>query len=83
MAMGPGFIVVTDLADLERMELDCVPHVTRLMDRFVAGGVNKVVRVIPDPDKDIGFNLLSMTHYRGRIPVVTYRTREEAEAALT
>ena len=77
-----GFTVLADLTDLERMELDCVPHITRLMDRFVTAGVGRVVRIIPDPDKDIGFTLLSLTHYRGRVPIMTCATRGEAELAL-
>ncbi len=78
----PGFTVVTDLAELERMELNCVPHVAKLMDLFMAAGVARIVRVIPDANKDIGFNLLSITHYRGQVPIVTFETRAEADAAL-
>lgn len=80
--MKPGFTVVTDLTELERMEPDCVPHLTKLMDLFLAAGVAKVVRVIPDPKRDIGFNLLSLTHYRGRVSIATFGTRAEAEVAL-
>lgn len=81
-AMAPGFIVVADLSELVEMELNCVPHITRLMDLFRAAGVARVVRFIPDPDKDIGFTLLSHTHYRGRVPFQTVRTARELEAAL-
>src|SRR6187455_1624639 len=63
--MTPGFTVVADLTQLERMELECVPHVTRQMDLFMRAGVGRVVRIIPDGSKDIGFTLLSHTHYRG------------------
>ena len=80
--MRPEFTVVVDLAELETMELDCVPYLTNLMDRYLAAGVGKVVRVIPDPNKDIGFNLLSLTHYRGRVPILTCETRAEADRAL-
>lgn len=81
-SMRPGFTVIADLAELERMEIDCVRHVTRLMDLFLAAGVGQVVRVIPDPSKDIGFTLLSLTHYRGRVPIRTCESRAEAETAL-
>ena len=80
--MKPGFTVVTDLTELERMDLDCLPHLTKLMDLFLAAGVAKVVRVIPDPKKDIGFNLLSITRYRGRVPIATFGTRADADTAL-
>lgn len=80
--MGPGFTLLTDLTELGEMELDCVADLTRLMDRCLGGGVAGIIRVIPDPDKDIGFHLLSMTHYRGRVPITTCPSREEAERAL-
>ena len=82
LQLGAGFSLVTDLSDLENMDLDCVPHVTRMMDMCLRAGVRQVVRVIPDPGKDIGFKLLSMTHYRRKIPVVTCETRDEAERAI-
>lgn len=66
-----GFTVAADLTRLVRMEIDCVAYLTRMMDLFLAAGVGLVVRIIPDPDKDIGFTLLSHTHYRGRVPIQT------------
>jgi hypothetical protein len=78
-----GFTVLTDLSALESMELDCVPHLTRIMDVSRAGGVATVVRVIPDPSKDIGLNILSIIHYRRDVRVITCETLAEAERVLT
>lgn len=80
--MPRGFVALMDLTALELMELDCVPHLTRIMDLFLAAGIGCAVRVIPDPDKDIGFTLLSLTHYRGKIPIKTCATLAEAETHL-
>ncbi len=80
--LGRGFTLVTDLSDLDAMDLDCVTHVTRIMDLCRNGGVGKVVRIIPNPDKDIGFNLLSLVHYRGKVPTATCETKAEAEKEL-
>ena len=80
--MKPGFIVVADLSELEEMELDCVPHITRLMDLFRRAGVKRVIRVIPDASKDIGFTLLSHTHYRGQVPFETLKSMAEVQSAL-
>lgn len=77
-----GFAALVDLSGLERMDLDCVPHLARIMDLFLASGVGLVVRVAPDPSKDIGFNILTITHYRGKVPVITCDTVEEARRAL-
>jgi hypothetical protein len=80
--VGPGFSLTTDLTDLELMDLDTVPAITRVMDLCLQAGVKQIVRIIPDPSKDIGFHLLSLTHYRGRVPITTCATRAEAEALL-
>jgi hypothetical protein len=77
-----GFTLITDLTDLSTMDLECVPYLTRLMDLSLAAGVGGVARIIPDPDKDIGFGLLSLTHYRGRVPIATYDTREAANREM-
>jgi ABC-type transporter Mla MlaB component len=77
-----GFSVLVDLTDLRRMDLDCVPHLAKIMDLFKEQGVGLVVRVDPDPSKDIGFNILSAIHYRGKVPVVVCDTMAEAARAL-
>lgn len=82
LAMRPGFTVAADLSALEEMDLDCVPHLARLMDAFQQAGVARVVRLIPDGSKDIGFTLLSHTHYRGRVPFRTVANVEELNDAL-
>jgi hypothetical protein len=81
--LGRGFVLITDLTGLESMHLDCVPYVTGAMDLFLASGVSKVIRIIPDPEKDIGLKLLSIVHYRGKVPTLTCKTRDEADGELT
>jgi anti-anti-sigma regulatory factor len=80
--MRAGFSMLVDLSGLEAMDLDCVQHLAKIMDRCKAQGVALVVRVTPDPAKDIGFNILSVTHYRGKVRVITCETQAEAERAL-
>jgi hypothetical protein len=80
--MRTGFAVLTDLSGLDSMELGCAPHLTRIMDLCKTRGVGLVVRIIPDPAKDIGLNILSLTHYRGQVKIVTCGTLAEAERAL-
>jgi len=40
------------------------------------------VRVIPDSNKDIGLNILSLFHYRHQPQVVTCKNMAEAARAL-
>jgi hypothetical protein len=77
-----GFTVLTDLSGLESMDLDCVPYLTKIMDLIRAKGVGTVVRIIPDPTKDIGFNILSLIHLRRGVKIVTCENLAEAERAL-
>jgi hypothetical protein len=80
--LGPGFTLLTDLSELETMDLDCVAPLTALMDRLRAAGVRTVVRAIPDPSKDIGLKILSIIHYRRGVRIVTCESLAEAERAL-
>ena len=49
-----GFRLLTDLSGLDSMDLACVPEIERMMDLLDEKGVELVVRIIPDPRKDIG-----------------------------
>jgi hypothetical protein len=81
-SMRPGFTVLSDLSGLEAMDLDCVPHLTRIMDLCRIAKVGAAVRVIPDRDKDIGFNILSIIHLRRGVKIYTCETMAEAERLL-
>ena len=78
-AMGPGFRVLADLSQLESMETACAPEIAAIMDLLVEKQVGTVVRVVPDPRKDIGLNILSLFHYG---PEVRLMTCEALAAAL-
>jgi hypothetical protein len=81
--LRPGFTLLTDLSPMVAMDLDCVSPLTQLMDRFRASGIRTVVRIVPEPDKDIGFKILSIIHYRRGVRIVTCETQAEAERALS
>jgi hypothetical protein len=80
--LRPGFQLLSDLSSLEEMEIACVPYIRRIMELCKQGGVGRVVRVIPDPRKDIGLNILSLFHYPRNLPIATFETLAEATAAL-
>jgi hypothetical protein len=54
----PGFLVLTDMSRVEPFEKMCVPYIGKLMVLFMENGLGSVVRAVPDPTKDIGFNIL-------------------------
>ena len=80
--LQPGFRLLTDLSGLDTMELGCVSHIRSFMDLCNKKGVALIVRVIPDPHKDIGLNILSLFHYRRGIRIVTCETLLEAHKVL-
>ena len=53
------------------------------MDTLTEKGVASVTRVMPDPHKDIGLNILSQFHYRPEIPIATFETLADALQSLT
>ena len=74
----PGFRLLTDLSGLIEMEYACATEVEAMMDLVRKKGVAEVVRVVPDPHKDIGFKVMSFFHYGRAVPVLTCDTLAEA-----
>ena len=78
----PGFRVLTDFRWLERMEPAAAVPLAEIMDALAEKDVAAVVRVVPDPHKDIGLNILSQFHYGPQIKLVTFESLAEALSAL-
>jgi hypothetical protein len=77
-----GFRMLTDFRELSAMDLECAPLIEQVMDACDDAGIGMIVRIIPDPRKDIGLNIMSLFHYRRGVRIVTCRTLEEARTAL-
>jgi anti-anti-sigma regulatory factor len=80
--LSPGFHYLVDLTHLEFMGLDCMVELGRHMELIGKSGVGLLVRVIPDPSKDIGMNILTVFHYPHQLKVVTCQNLAEAVRAL-
>src|SRR5678816_4113075 len=77
--LGSGFRVLADLSQLDSMDINCAPEIGKVMELCDQRGVKLVIRIVPDPAKDIGFNILSLFHYRRRPRIVTFNGLAEAE----
>jgi anti-anti-sigma regulatory factor len=77
-----GFRILADLAELRSMDVSCAPYLTQIMDLCNTKGVSAVVRIIPDPSRDIGLNIMSSFHYGGDVQVITCETEEDAVRTL-
>ena len=78
----PGFCLLTDLTHLNSMHVGCVPYIVKRMEFARTRGIARVVRIIPDPHKDIGFNIMSLFHYPRGVQIITCANQEEADRAL-
>jgi anti-anti-sigma regulatory factor len=76
--VGPGLRVLVDFRWLDSMDPAAAPHLARIMETLTEKGVASVVRVMPDPHKDIGLNILSQFHYGPEIQITTFATLADA-----
>lgn len=81
--MPSGFKLLADFTRLESMDTACVPEIGKAMELFDRHQVGLIVRVMPDPAKDIGFNIMSAFHYKNRPPTAMCDTLEQAARLLS
>jgi anti-anti-sigma regulatory factor len=74
----PGFCLLVDFRWLDSMDSAAAPHLAKIMETLTQKGVASVTRVMPDPHKDIGLNILSYFHYGPEIPITTFATLADA-----
>ena len=77
-----GFRLLANLFELESMDVACAPFIEKAMDLCNEKGASLVVRVIPDPHRDIGLQIMSYFHYSGDVQIVTCQTLAEAQEIL-
>ena len=78
----PGFRLLTDLTSLDSMDVLCSKDLGEMMSLCNANGISAVIRVVPDPKKDIGFTLMEPFHYGEHVVVTTFDTLAEAIHSL-
>ena len=81
--MPAGFKLLVDLERLDAMDIACVEELGQMMELFDRHGLAQVVRVIPDPTKDIGFNILVRFHYQHEPRITNCKTMIEAARLLS
>jgi hypothetical protein len=81
--LPPGFRLLADLSLLEFMNPECLTEIGHTMDLIDQKGVSLIVRVIPDPAKDIGLNILTVFHYPHQPRVITCQNLAEALQQLS
>ena len=80
--VAPGFRVLVDFRLMNSMESEAAPHLAEIMETLTEKGVASVARVVSDPHKDIGLNILSQFHYGPDIPIATFNTLADAVQSI-
>ena len=76
--VAPGFHALADFRWLESMDPAAAQHIAAIMDALAEKNVASVTRVMPDPHKDIGLNILSQFHYGANVKIATFETLADA-----
>src|SRR5213594_4388483 len=76
--VAPGFRVLADFRWLDSMDSAAARHIAEIMDALAEKDVASVTRVMPDPHKDIGLNILSQFHYGANVKIATFETLADA-----
>jgi hypothetical protein len=80
--VAPGFRVLVDFRWMNSMESEAAPHLAEIMEALTENGVASVTRVMSDPHKDIGLNILSQFHYGPDIQIATFNTLADAVQSI-
>jgi hypothetical protein len=80
--LQPGLRLVVDLTELLWMDVSCSPLIADIMEMCNAAGIAEVVRIIPDPTRDIGLQILSFFHYGTDVYIRTCGSIAEAREML-
>src|SRR5689334_15608126 len=77
-----GWRLLADLTPLDKFAPGSSKEIGKAMELCDEKSVGLVIRIIPEPGKDIGMNILSVFHYRRRPRFVTCETLAEAGQIL-
>ena len=80
--IAPGFRVLADFRGLESMDSAAARHIAKIMDTLAEKNVASVTRVMPDPHKDIGLNILSQFHYGPDVAITMFDTLADAVQSI-
>ena len=76
--VAPGLHLLADFRLLKSMDSTAAQYIADIMDMLAEKQVASVTRVMPDPHKDIGLNILSQFHYGPNVTITTFETLADA-----
>jgi hypothetical protein len=76
--VAPGLRALADFRWLESMRPSAAPYIAEIMATLAEKQVASLIRIIPNPGKDIAMNILSQFHYKHKLTISTVETLVEA-----
>ena len=76
--VAPGLRALIDFRWLDSIRPSAAPHIAEIMDLLAEKQLASVIRIIPDPGKDLALNILSRFRYSDELPITTVKTLVEA-----
>jgi hypothetical protein len=80
--LKPGFTLINDLSEFENIEDGVRKLIKKSMDLINSHNPSRIIRIVPDFSKDIGFNILSLFHYSRDVKIITLKSADEARGYL-
>src|SRR3954449_9107372 len=80
--VASGFRVLADFRGLESMDSAAARYIAEIMDALAEKNVASVTRIMPDPHKDIGLNILSQFHYGPDVAITAFETLADAVQSI-
>jgi hypothetical protein len=80
--LPPGFRYMADFSQFETMPIKCSENIGQFMDLIGRAGVSQVVRIMPEPIKDFGLNILAAFHFPPTVQINIFRNLAEAKELL-
>ena len=77
-SLKKGFWALTDLSQLDTIDVEAHQAIEKAMDLCNRRGIAKIIRIIPDPEKDIGYGIMSLFHYSPNVEIHNYHSFKEA-----
>jgi hypothetical protein len=80
---APGLHALTDFRWLESIHPSAAPYITEIMGTLARHHVASIIRIIPNPGRDIGLEMLAQFRYSAELPISTVETLVEALDSLS
>ena len=80
--VAPGLRALMDFRYLESIHPSAAPHISAIMKALAEKKVASVIRIIPDPGKDVGLKMLAQFRYNTELSISTVETLVEALDSL-